>query len=674
MRAFRILLVLFAFIGIATFHQPVTAQAEPTAIIDTVMRDLSAKLGRTVNRVSSRYGWSQNLYDNAALGCPAPGVAYAAAQQLGYEIIVTVEKEYNYRSSNDGKNIFQCDPARGPIALNSGIGVIAATSTAAPIVRTAIPGAVNTLPPAPPPGAVNFTGVLPKVEFTVNTAGKSVNNPIAFVAADGNVYVADYTGGTITEAVPLTGDATGEPAVYYPYHVPRRNYTHLRWSPNGSALAFIDERNKTLYIARTGQKPVAVVTSAAIPFPPAWSADGSELYYAVMGGQIGDTTDNILQIQALPAAGGNPRVTAQGTFGNACGGAGFDSSYVAWMDASGPYGNTVSMFPFQDGVVYTPQCDGLALAKGGPANTQALWRGNELSSASLSPDRSRIAAASRAPGTFATDPGTTLVTVNPANGATSPLVTGRFTATGWKADGSAILFVTLNVSGQIATTTNNPIANNLFPGGGFRGDQYTVELWQIAPTGGQPTRILSREGRGISRPTGAADGSVVFTYTQSMGEMVRALNSGATNPVQVLAVAPRNEIHVLRSGAANSARIVIGSQFALGVGQFTAIAAPITAGTAPDPNAGVALPTLRVGGRAQVTTKAGSLNIRRNPSTTATLAGFLPQGTIVNVIGGPVSAEGYRWWQVQAPSGNSGWAVDQLIEDGQTINSLTPIQ
>jgi uncharacterized protein YgiM (DUF1202 family) len=39
----------------------------------------------------------------------------------------------------------------------------------------------------------------------------------------------------------------------------------------------------------------------------------------------------------------------------------------------------------------------------------------------------------------------------------------------------------------------------------------------------------------------------------------------------------------------------------------------------------------------------------------------LPEGTVVEVIGGPKEANSYTWWQVRDDGGTSGWVVSKFL-------------
>ena len=61
-----------------------------------------------------------------------------------------------------------------------------------------------------------------------------------------------------------------------------------------------------------------------------------------------------------------------------------------------------------------------------------------------------------------------------------------------------------------------------------------------------------------------------------------------------------------------------------------------------------------------------TLNLRSNPSTSASLVAVLPRGTSARILAGPRSANGYTWWQIRTSLG-TGWAVqDWLVKASGT--------
>jgi hypothetical protein len=57
--------------------------------------------------------------------------------------------------------------------------------------------------------------------------------------------------------------------------------------------------------------------------------------------------------------------------------------------------------------------------------------------------------------------------------------------------------------------------------------------------------------------------------------------------------------------------------------------------------------------------EAGSLNLRSSATTSAGVVSELPDGTRMIVIGGPVEADGFRWWELRGVAA-TGWAVEKI--------------
>ena len=63
-----------------------------------------------------------------------------------------------------------------------------------------------------------------------------------------------------------------------------------------------------------------------------------------------------------------------------------------------------------------------------------------------------------------------------------------------------------------------------------------------------------------------------------------------------------------------------------------------------------------------------NLNVRQGPSIAQPevedpdYPGYMPTGSLGNVIEGPVQADGYTWWKVEFDRGVTGWCVEDGIE------------
>ncbi|MHB9032233.1 MAG: SH3 domain-containing protein [Anaerolineae bacterium] len=71
---------------------------------------------------------------------------------------------------------------------------------------------------------------------------------------------------------------------------------------------------------------------------------------------------------------------------------------------------------------------------------------------------------------------------------------------------------------------------------------------------------------------------------------------------------------------------------------------------------------LAVGSKAKVINTGGAgLNMRAGPSTGQSRIKTLADGALVEVVGGPQTADGFTWYQVKDSSGTIGWVVDQFL-------------
>lgn len=92
------------------------------------------------------------------------------------------------------------------------------------------------------------------------------------------------------------------------------------------------------------------------------------------------------------------------------------------------------------------------------------------------------------------------------------------------------------------------------------------------------------------------------------------------------------------------------------------------AGPSPSPGAGTVIapapsPSPAASGvRLKVANTEGQgANMRQRPSTTAPVLRTLPDGTVVEAIGGETNAEGRSWRNVRDPGGATGWIATELL-------------
>jgi hypothetical protein len=91
------------------------------------------------------------------------------------------------------------------------------------------------------------------------------------------------------------------------------------------------------------------------------------------------------------------------------------------------------------------------------------------------------------------------------------------------------------------------------------------------------------------------------------------------------------------------------------------IATPLTA---PTPEPAPTAPILQPGAQAQVVNVGeAALLVRGQPGTNQPVQARFPEGTQVTIVEGPVPADGYTWWRIEA-NNVSGWSAEGNPETG----------
>jgi len=100
-----------------------------------------------------------------------------------------------------------------------------------------------------------------------------------------------------------------------------------------------------------------------------------------------------------------------------------------------------------------------------------------------------------------------------------------------------------------------------------------------------------------------------------------------------------------------------GVMLALGAGMAHAQVFPPSPTLPPSPPALVTYKFM-IGDRVQTT---ASLKVRSAPSLSANVLGTQGKGKNGTVVGGPVVADGYTWWNVNYDMGADGWSVEDYL-------------
>jgi hypothetical protein len=71
---------------------------------------------------------------------------------------------------------------------------------------------------------------------------------------------------------------------------------------------------------------------------------------------------------------------------------------------------------------------------------------------------------------------------------------------------------------------------------------------------------------------------------------------------------------------------------------------------------------ISIGSQTKVVGTGGAgLNVRSGAGTGNARIKTLPDGTVVEVIGGPKEADGFTWWQIRDQAGVTGWVVAKFL-------------
>lgn len=652
------------------------AQGAPSeAALERVFADISARIGRVVSRslFDGTWAYEQIVVRDDNLGCPN-GERNAPGQTRAWVVRVTVNGfgSYEYRISNDGSLVFFC--------TGVGVGASIPPTAAAPPAGAPPVGAPSGNLPVPPPIGV----VASPVTFSAPI--------LAFVGRDGNVYVTSL--GSAQGYVPLTGDALGA-VTEGGYTVGQRNYIHLRWSPNGSRLAFIDQTTQTLFVASSGTQPFPIASGVSPEFPPTWSFEGNSIFYVGQGvPSAADPNKYTYMVMEVPVTGGAAGVVARFDFTVGCGGGGGGASLVNYLREAGFSESKLIFKRHSSGFLHSMGCDGTGLALSAFDGT-LIWSFPNVSRVQLSPDGARAVALQQA---LDFRRGSEVVLLDLALTASVPVSDIRGAEQlGWSGDASTLFFSVRELIQETGVSGAAPLARSFFAADG---KSYRVSLFAISTTGGVPQLVYQSEGYAIAAITSAQTTSLTaFSIIESEASMIARINANDSYQ-NVLSAAPRVKIGVaaLPLGTPGYPYVIgaDGGQPAFSPAMsFTAIAARLMSAPAVPPvGAPPAMPTTRpaaptavaalratdgenplglvVGGRAAVS-PGDPVIVRNTPQylrDRSNAIGILRPNELVRILVGPIFADDLRWWQVQREVGGlTGWVVDQYIDANGKIET-----
>jgi parallel beta-helix repeat protein len=77
-------------------------------------------------------------------------------------------------------------------------------------------------------------------------------------------------------------------------------------------------------------------------------------------------------------------------------------------------------------------------------------------------------------------------------------------------------------------------------------------------------------------------------------------------------------------------------------------------------------PKFRVGDQVRTT---ANLKVREGPGLGHTIVSIVPEGALGQILGGPVEADGYTWWDVDYDIGVRGWSAEDWLEEWFELNN-----
>ncbi len=187
-----------------------------------------------------------------------------------------------------------------------------------------------------------------------------------------------------------------------------------------------------------------------------------------------------------------------------------------------------------------------------------------------------------------------------------------------------------------------------------------------------PVAKLGEESAGLAMKGSSSDGpAVAHLFLFRKGAMVVGITvAGLDKPTRMA------EAEALASVVLRRIDPTVAAQRATSVprvlsspppGVNTGLARPASPSPAPSPASASPSPSSPTtarpsGGRVQVANTDGQgLNLRVQPSTSATIAAVLPEGTILEVVGPDRQNEGRTWKNVRAAGDGSAWVAGEYV-------------
>lgn len=604
----RTLLVL-----VITVLLVIPAAAQDQIVLDRVdqaMAHLTEYLGldRPITRQNSFWRWSEQIYADAGFGCSTPGVAYPATPNRAFQIDITVNTvEYDYRVSGDGTRLVLCGTDGRPIYRSDDAQT-----------GPAVTGDSIALPASNVYAWVYLDGT--DLFYLLNHNGPvvTVKRPEASgEALPRNVQmVISHDGRHLLQAVAL---AAGDSALlHYDFATGALNEVFRTGTSEGITLGVF---NPTSSLAAVG------VSQNQDPARSEWRVVVVDLGSSSVIGQI----TNSEVAAAMPASVSTAlRDSAASTSG----------SFMAWP-----------VFLGSDLSLHVQ----LVLQFAGGANSYPAFAWNlsvgtleespyVFSGADVLPETGEMVYAYSDPAVPSLPqdsmvPVFNAIAVQAPGGTPSSAYTNGAAyhlGTSWADGGRRIIFLTSPTS-----------------------EGFNWAMYDLTQPGVPPLQLSSE----YTEAVGTVGGMLSISPAASGFDVIYHQN--AANRSLIWNGPPRNGDARFMWARLSSSTPVL-TEVALNEWAYVADGpVPTPPPSLITPNTGTVVcpgtppSQMRVGMLGLVTFTTGTpLNVRDRASTSAAVARIIPEGTVFDVVGGPICADGYTWWQIQLDGILFGWVAE----------------
>ena len=354
-----------------------------------------------------------------------------------------------------------------------------------------------------PPTAIPATLTPPVDSLSING---QLQGKLAFIR-DNNLWI--NTNGVETQ---LTNDAdpsnTGLPKLWY---------GNPQISPDGTKVAFLkmaDTNARALMVADIDGKNIRQLASdvAWTLQTIAWSNDNQKIYYA----SSIDPIENMLA-KSIDLSTGEQQEQGQFIVRSGCGGGSPDpADGISSLESLAPFGRHMfSLAPQNNYIIHSTACSGGGLGMLDLSTKQDQILDDHAYGAVISPDGSKIAAAS--------DNNIVIFNVSTRSIESTFPTAEAPQALLWGADGKEILYSTSTIANTVNIDDN--VALDLFGSSPTSFNLNTSTLWMVSLENGQSNKIIESEAHEL-KPIFANDQRVLVVMVENANKLFDYVNQG----------------------------------------------------------------------------------------------------------------------------------------------------